>query len=179
MWQSLQYYNRYSTYSWNKNHSTIPGTAFRRVRKITKNEYWLRHAYLSVRPSVHLPASKTSTPTDRNFVNLDTSRFIENLTRKLNFLYNMTSTTGTLHKDPYIFMTVPRWILHRMIYTGCGRNNSHILKVNKNQTKQGTQKNSFIYKKHIWCNFFQILLKLTSLKCRPLLMIYSWSRSRK
>ena len=25
-------------------------------------------------------------------------------------------------------------------YTGCGRNNSHILKVNKNQTKQGTQK---------------------------------------
>ena len=24
--------------------------------------------------------------------------------------------------------------------TGCGRNNSHILKVNKNQTKQGTQK---------------------------------------
>ena len=25
-------------------------------------------------------------------------------------------------------------------YKGCGRNNSHILKVNKNQTKQGTQK---------------------------------------
>ena len=25
--------------------------------------------------------------------------------------------------------------------TGCGRNNSHILKVNKNQTKQGTQEN--------------------------------------
>ena len=24
--------------------------------------------------------------------------------------------------------------------TGCGRNNSHILKVNKNETKQGTQK---------------------------------------
>ena len=24
--------------------------------------------------------------------------------------------------------------------TGCGRNNSHILKVNKNQTKKGTQK---------------------------------------
>ena len=24
--------------------------------------------------------------------------------------------------------------------TGCGRNNSHILKVNKNQMKQGTQK---------------------------------------
>ena len=27
-----------------------------------------------------------------------------------------------------------------MEYTGCGRNNSHILKVNKNQTKQSTQK---------------------------------------
>ena len=26
------------------------------------------------------------------------------------------------------------------IYTGCGRNKSHILKINKNQTKQGTQK---------------------------------------
>ena len=25
-------------------------------------------------------------------------------------------------------------------YTGCSRNNSHVLKVNKNQTKQGTQK---------------------------------------
>ena len=25
-------------------------------------------------------------------------------------------------------------------YTGCSRNNSHILKVYKNQTKQGTQK---------------------------------------
>ena len=34
-------------------------------------------------------------------------------------------------------------------FTGRGRNNSHILKVNKNQTKQGTQKNSFIYKKHV------------------------------
>jgi len=39
--------------------------------------------------------------------------------------------------------------------TGCGRNNSHILKVNKNQKKQGTQKKIFIYKKHIGCNFFK------------------------
>ena len=32
-------------------------------------------------------------------------------------------------------------IVERSVYnTGCGRNNSHILKINKNQTKQGTQK---------------------------------------
>ena len=30
--------------------------------------------------------------------------------------------------------------------TGCGRNNSHILKVNKNQMKQGTQKNLLFIK---------------------------------
>jgi len=47
-------------------------------------------------------------------------------------------------QNPGLFPT--RIILY---YTGCGRNNSHILKVNKNQTKQGTQKNYFIYKKHI------------------------------
>ena len=29
---------------------------------------------------------------------------------------------------------------------GCGRNNSHILKVNKNQMKQGTQKNILFMK---------------------------------
>jgi len=44
-----------------------------------------------------------------------------------------------------------------LYYTGCGRNNSHILKVNKNQTKQGVQ--NFIYKKHIWCNFFSNTFK--------------------
>ena len=30
-------------------------------------------------------------------------------------------------------------ILKDNFYTGCGRNNSHILKIYKNQTKQGTQ----------------------------------------
>jgi len=33
--------------------------------------------------------------------------------------------------------------VHGMFYTGCGRNNSHILKGNKNQTKQGTKKKLF------------------------------------
>ena len=32
----------------------------------------------------------------------------------------------------------------KVTYTGCGRYNSHILKVNKNQTKQGTQKNLYL-----------------------------------
>ena len=48
------------------------------------------------------------------------------------------------------------------------------IKIKRNKV----HKNFFIYRKHIWCNFFQILLKITSLKCRPLLMTNSWSRSR-
>ena len=63
--------------------------------------------------------------------------------------------------------------------TGCGRNNSHILKVNKNQTKQGTQKILLFIKSTYDAIFFQTLLKITSLKCRPLLMTNSWSRSWK
>ena len=41
---------------------------------------------------------------------------------------------------------LPDWVsawsvsMGEYTYTGCGRNNSHILKSNKNQTKQGTQK---------------------------------------
>ena len=64
-------------------------------------------------------------------------------------------------------------------YTGCGRNNSLILNVNKNQMKQGTQENLLFIKSTYDAFFFQILLKITSLKCRPLLMTHSWSRSRK
>ena len=64
-------------------------------------------------------------------------------------------------------------------YTACGRNNSHILKVNKNQTKQGTQKILLFIKSTYDANFFQILLKITYLKFRPLLMTNTWSRSRK
>ena len=47
----------------------------------------------------------------------------------------------------YLFQTVHIFCEHCTIRTstsshntGCGRNNSHILKGNKNQTKQGTQK---------------------------------------
>ena len=63
--------------------------------------------------------------------------------------------------------------------TGCGRNNSHILKVNKNQTKQGIQKIILFIKSTYDAICFQIHLKITSLKCRPLLMTISWSLSRK
>ena len=41
-----------------------------------------------------------------------------------------------------------------MCTTGCGRNNSHILKVNKNQTKQGTQKNILFIKSTYDAIFF-------------------------
>ena len=60
------------------------------------------------------------------------------------------------------------------IYTGCGRNNSHILKVNKNQTKQGTQK-ILLFMKSTYDAIFSNTFKV----CRPLLMTKSWSRSRK
>ena len=63
--------------------------------------------------------------------------------------------------------------------TGCGRNNSHILKFNKNQTKQGTQKIILLMKSTYDAISFSNNLKITSLKCRPLLMTNSWSRSRK
>ena len=43
--------------------------------------------------------------------------------------------------------------------TGCGRNNSHILKVNKNQTKQGTQNILLFVKSTYDAIFFQIFLK--------------------
>ena len=39
-------------------------------------------------------------------------------------------------------------------YIGCGRNNSHILKVNKNQTKQGTQKILLFIKSTYYATFF-------------------------
>jgi len=35
------------------------------------------------------------------------------------------------------------------LYTGCGRNNSHILKGNKNQKKEGTKKFFYLYKAHM------------------------------
>ena len=40
-------------------------------------------------------------------------------------------------------------------YTWCGRNNSHILKINKNETKQGTQKNILFIKRTYDAIFFQ------------------------
>jgi len=60
-----------------------------------------------------------------------------------------------------------------VLHTGCGRNNSYILKVNKNQTKQGTQKILLFIKTTCDAIFFQTLLKITSLKCRSLLMTHS------
>ena len=57
--------------------------------------------------------------------------------------------------------------------TGCSRNNSHILKVNKNETQQVTQIILLFIKSTYDAIFFQTILKITSLKCRPLLMTHS------
>jgi hypothetical protein len=65
------------------------------------------------------------------------------------------------------------------IYTECGGNNYHILNDNKNKTKQGTQKINLFIKSTYYDTFFLTLLKITSLKWRPLLMTHNRSRSRK
>ena len=58
----------------------------RRVLKIAKSDYWLRHECQSVRPSVRLSAWNNSAPTGRIFIRFDILAFFENLSRKLKFV---------------------------------------------------------------------------------------------
>ena len=37
--------------------------------------------------------------------------FLENLSRKFKFHYNLTRITGTLHEDQYTFFVISRWVL--------------------------------------------------------------------
>jgi len=56
--------------------------SFKRVRRIAKSNYWLRHACLSVRP----PTWNSSAPTGRMLVKFEVLLFLENLSRKFKFL---------------------------------------------------------------------------------------------
>jgi hypothetical protein len=83
---------------------------FRRVRKIAKRDYYLRHVRPSVRLSV-CPHETTRAPTGRIFMKFDTWGFFEHLSRKFNFDYNLTKLTNTSHEDLCTFMIKSRWML--------------------------------------------------------------------
>jgi hypothetical protein len=71
----------------------------RRVRKIAKIDYRLRH----VSPSVRSSAWIKSAPTGRVFMKFEILVFLLILSRKLNFHQNLT-IAGTLHEDLLIHM---------------------------------------------------------------------------
>jgi hypothetical protein len=60
--------------------------------------------------SVYLPAWNTSVPTGRLTRNLKSEDyfFIENLSRKFKFHYNLTNIAGTSHEDVRTFTTIPQ-----------------------------------------------------------------------
>jgi len=66
---------------------------FGHVRKITKTDCSLRHVCLSISPSVW----NNSAPTGGIFMKF------ENLSRKFKYHEDLTTITGTLHEDRYIF----------------------------------------------------------------------------
>jgi hypothetical protein len=78
----------------------------RRVRKIPKSDYQLRHIYLTICPSIQSLACNNSTPTRWIFIKFDALALFEKLSRKFNFHENLTSITGTLHTDKYTFLII-------------------------------------------------------------------------
>jgi hypothetical protein len=81
------------------------------------------------------PAWKNSAPTERIFIKFDIWVFLENLSRKFKFHYNLTKITGTLHEEqckfvityrsfllwmsnvsdticngPHLYVFMPRWV---------------------------------------------------------------------
>ena len=57
----------------------------RRVRKIAKTDYWLRHDCPCARPSFRPSAWNNSAPTGRILIRFDILAFFENLSRKFMF----------------------------------------------------------------------------------------------
>jgi hypothetical protein len=82
---------------------------FRCVRKIGKSDCWLRH----VCPSVRLSTWNNSAPTGRIFMKIEIHVFLENL-EKMQVSLKMTSITGTLHEDKYMFLITSCSVLLRM-----------------------------------------------------------------
>ena len=65
---------------------------------------------MSVRPSIR-PHGITRLPLDGTIWNLT---FFRNSVLKIQFSLNLTRMTGTLRENVFIFMTISRWIFHRM-----------------------------------------------------------------
>jgi hypothetical protein len=82
---------------------------FRRVRKISKSDYYLRNDLLSV----CLSAWKNSTSTWPIFMKFDIWRFFENLSRKFKLDYNPTGITGILQEYICTFI-ISTWITLRI-----------------------------------------------------------------
>ena len=94
----------------------VHSKVFRRVRKISKSDYYLQ-VCPSVRPSVRPSAWVYSAPTGRISMKFDISVFIENLSRKFKFHYNLTTTNNTLHADQYTFLITFCSVLLTMLST--------------------------------------------------------------
>ena len=60
------------------------------------------------------PRGTTLLPLDGFSRNLISENFFENLSRKSRVNSNLIKITGSLREDPCTFMTMSRWILHRM-----------------------------------------------------------------
>jgi hypothetical protein len=80
----------------------------RRVRKIAKNDCWLRH----VCPSVCMEQLGSNRTDFHEIWYLKVTG--ENLPRKFKFHYILTTITGTLHEDRYTFFVISRSVLLRM-----------------------------------------------------------------
>jgi len=74
----------------------------------------LASARLSVCLSVCLYVWNNSAPTGRIFMKFGIWLFLENLSRKLKYHYNVTRIKGTLHENFSTFMTISRLIPFRM-----------------------------------------------------------------
>jgi hypothetical protein len=89
-----------------------PCRVFMHVLKIAESDDLLRHACLSVYPSVRLSAWNNSAPTGQISIKFNIWVFFENLSRKFKFHKNRTILTGTLHEYQYTFLIItPSFLL--------------------------------------------------------------------
>jgi hypothetical protein len=86
-------------------HSRRLTDVLRRVRKIAKSDYYLRHTC----PSVCLSAWNNSAPTGRIIVKFYIYVFFESLVGEFKFDWNLGRITGTLHENLCAFM-IFRWV---------------------------------------------------------------------
>ena len=83
--------------------SNISASVPRRVCKMAKKDYQVRHVCLSFR-------TEQIAETGRIYVKLDIWEFFEERSRKFKFHYNVTRITGTLHEHIITFMIISRGI---------------------------------------------------------------------